>query len=179
MRVRLVRRPGQHGTRAYVEQYGEQLVCVRYRYDAAAGRRYKTIEIIVDEAPWQPKERELEELPQPHILDGPAPAALQAPQGMLEEVDAEAQRPSTFSTSQAVPSAKRPASDDTAKYAPNTLVGLRVAWGEIEVARQMRGARAAWREDIQLWQMPYSKALALGFADRIVGTIVELTATRR
>jgi hypothetical protein len=54
MRVRLVRRPGQHGTREYVEQYGDRLVCVRYRYDAAAGRRYKTIEIIVDEAPWAP-----------------------------------------------------------------------------------------------------------------------------
>jgi hypothetical protein len=54
MRVRLVRRPGQHGTREYIEQYGDRLICVRYRYDAAAGRRYKTIEIIVDEAPWAP-----------------------------------------------------------------------------------------------------------------------------
>lgn len=54
MRVRLVRRPGQHGTRAYVERYGNRLVCVRYRYDTAAGRRYKTVEIIVEEAPWAP-----------------------------------------------------------------------------------------------------------------------------
>jgi hypothetical protein len=54
MRVRLVRRPGQHGTGAYVKQYGDLLVCVRYRYDAQAKRRYKTIEIIVEEGPWEP-----------------------------------------------------------------------------------------------------------------------------
>jgi hypothetical protein len=55
MRVRLVRRPGQHGTRAYVEQYGDRLVCVRYRYDDGARRRYKTIELIVEEKEWEPK----------------------------------------------------------------------------------------------------------------------------
>jgi hypothetical protein len=30
------------------------LICVRYRYDRAAKRRYKTIEIIVEEGPWAP-----------------------------------------------------------------------------------------------------------------------------
>ncbi len=69
MRVRLVRRPGQHGTREYTEQYGDRLICVRYRYDATAGRRYKTIEIIVDEAPWAPPP-----------AAGPAPQPAGAPQ---------------------------------------------------------------------------------------------------
>jgi hypothetical protein len=54
MRVRLVRRPGQAGTKKYVDEYGEQLVCVRYRYDEVAKRRYTTVEIIVDEGPWAP-----------------------------------------------------------------------------------------------------------------------------
>lgn len=54
MRVRLVRRPGQHGTKRHVEQYGDRLVCVRYRYDEAGRRRFTTVEIIVDEAPWEP-----------------------------------------------------------------------------------------------------------------------------
>lgn len=54
MRVRLVRRPGQPGTKELVEQYGERLVCVRYRYDAAAGRRYKTAEIIIESSAWAP-----------------------------------------------------------------------------------------------------------------------------
>lgn len=56
MRVRLVRRPGQHGTKAFVEQYGERLICVRYRYDDTARRRYKTVELIVEQKEWVPKD---------------------------------------------------------------------------------------------------------------------------
>jgi len=37
-----------------VETYGDQLVCVRYRYDAERKRRYKTVELIIDEVNWQP-----------------------------------------------------------------------------------------------------------------------------
>ena len=29
-----------------VEQYGDALICVRYRYDAKARKQYKTVEII-------------------------------------------------------------------------------------------------------------------------------------
>jgi hypothetical protein len=54
MRVKLVRRPGQSGTKAYVAEYGDRLICVRYRYDIQRQRRYKTIEIIVEERPWAP-----------------------------------------------------------------------------------------------------------------------------
>jgi hypothetical protein len=36
------------------DRYGDQLVCVRYRYDAARQRRLKTIELIVEEVPWRP-----------------------------------------------------------------------------------------------------------------------------
>jgi len=52
MHVLAIRRPGQRGTQKLVALYGERLVCVRYRYDAASGRRYKTVELIVDQAPW-------------------------------------------------------------------------------------------------------------------------------
>jgi hypothetical protein len=31
-----------------------RLVCVRYRYDCARRKCYKTVELIVEEAPWQP-----------------------------------------------------------------------------------------------------------------------------
>lgn len=44
-------KPGQKGTRRLVEQYGESLVCVRYRYDVKRGVRLKTVEIIVEEKP--------------------------------------------------------------------------------------------------------------------------------
>ena len=40
---------GQNGTKQLLRQYGEQLVCVRYRYDKARLKRFKTVELIVDE----------------------------------------------------------------------------------------------------------------------------------
>jgi hypothetical protein len=50
--VRLTLKPGQRGTKQLVEEYGDRLVCVRYRYDAERRKRYKTVELIVDEADW-------------------------------------------------------------------------------------------------------------------------------
>ncbi|NOT61787.1 MAG: hypothetical protein HOP19_16355 [Acidobacteria bacterium] len=47
-------KPGQSGTKKFLSQYGERLVCVRYRYDALAGKRVKTVEIIVEENDWLP-----------------------------------------------------------------------------------------------------------------------------
>ena len=54
MRTRLVRRPGQHGTKDLVAQYGEQLICVRYRYDPIHKKRYKTVELIIETVEWSP-----------------------------------------------------------------------------------------------------------------------------
>lgn len=45
-------RPGERGTKRLVAKYGERLVRVRYRADAASRRRYKTVEIIEEELPW-------------------------------------------------------------------------------------------------------------------------------
>lgn len=55
MQTRLTLQPGQSSTKALVEQYGDRLVCVRYRYDAAHKRRVKTVELIVEEVPWEPR----------------------------------------------------------------------------------------------------------------------------
>jgi hypothetical protein len=49
MEIRTVRRPGEKGTQKLARQYGERLVCIRYRYDAARKKRFKTVELIVDE----------------------------------------------------------------------------------------------------------------------------------
>ena len=57
MRTRLHLKPGQRGTKRLSEQYGEQLVCVRYRYDDATKKRYKTVELIVDVAEWSPAKK--------------------------------------------------------------------------------------------------------------------------
>ena len=54
METRVTLRPGEKGTKALVAEYGHRLVCVRYRYDAAARVRYKTVELVVEQVPWDP-----------------------------------------------------------------------------------------------------------------------------
>ena len=54
MQTRLVLKPGQNGTKKWVEKYADKLVSVRYRYDEEKQKRYKTVEIIVEESAWTP-----------------------------------------------------------------------------------------------------------------------------
>ena len=53
-RTRLKLQPGMRGTKKLVTKYGDRLVCVRYRYDEAQGKRYKTVELIEEEVAWVP-----------------------------------------------------------------------------------------------------------------------------
>jgi hypothetical protein len=56
--LRIARRklqPGQAGTRKLLAEYDEKLVCVRYRYDAENQHQIKTVELVVEEKPWQPR----------------------------------------------------------------------------------------------------------------------------
>ncbi|MDZ4720749.1 MAG: hypothetical protein SH847_20020 [Roseiflexaceae bacterium] len=62
MRTRLVLKPGQRGTIKLVAEYGDRLICVRYRYDAERNRRLKTIELIVKETLVAPKEPAIDQL---------------------------------------------------------------------------------------------------------------------
>jgi len=55
MQVKSKLLPGENGTKGLLKQYGEQLVCVRYRYDQKRRKRYKTVELIVDEKDWMPE----------------------------------------------------------------------------------------------------------------------------
>src|SRR5205809_3466222 len=52
--VRLHLKPRQKGTKQLLAQYGDRLVCVRYRYDAQQEKRFKTVELIVAEREWDP-----------------------------------------------------------------------------------------------------------------------------
>lgn len=54
MKVKSTLTPGQKGTKQLTKEYGEQLICVRYRYDSSRLKRYKTVELIVDEQDWAP-----------------------------------------------------------------------------------------------------------------------------
>ena len=50
MEVKKKLNPGARGTKRYVEEYGDRLVCVRYRHDGVRKKRLTTVEIIVAEA---------------------------------------------------------------------------------------------------------------------------------
>lgn len=45
--------PGQPGTKKWLTKYGENLVCVRYRYDQERKVRTTTVELAVEESPWR------------------------------------------------------------------------------------------------------------------------------
>ena len=44
--------PGRPGTVKWVKKYGEALLYVRYRYDVQNSRKLKTVELIVENEPW-------------------------------------------------------------------------------------------------------------------------------
>lgn len=47
-------KPGQSGTQRWLQQHGDKLVMVRYRYDSESKTRQTTVEILVEETPWIP-----------------------------------------------------------------------------------------------------------------------------
>jgi hypothetical protein len=109
VRTRLILRPGQRGTKHLVAQYGDQLLYVRYRYDAQRRKRYKTVELIVNEVDWVP----------------PPPA-------------------------------------------PDTIVAVRVAWGEADLARAIKAAGGRWNRTQKVWELRYDQVIALHLIDRVV-----------
>lgn len=110
--ARLTLRPGQKGTKKLLTQYGERLIYVRYRYDEQKMKRYKTVELIVEEADW-------------------------------------------------IPPSKRPAGD--------TIVDIKVEWGEADVARQVKNAGGIWNAQKKVWELRYDQVVKCGLANRIVG----------
>ncbi len=44
---------GRKGSKRLFSEYGEQLICVRFRIDSARGKRYKTVELIIEERNWE------------------------------------------------------------------------------------------------------------------------------
>lgn len=47
-------KPGQPETKRLVSQYSQSLLNARYRYDLEQRKRFKTIELIIEESFWQP-----------------------------------------------------------------------------------------------------------------------------
>ena len=113
MRTRLKLKPGQRGTKKLLAEYGEQMVCVRYRYDAEHKRRLKTVELIVEEVAWEPRAK---------------------------------------------------------KIPDETVVGVRIEWGERELYYRVKAAGGSWNKELRVWELRYGQAIALGLETRIVHT---------
>ena len=41
-------------TKQLLAQYGDRLICVRYRYDAQREKRFKTVELLIADRAWEP-----------------------------------------------------------------------------------------------------------------------------
>lgn len=123
MEIRTVRRPGEKGTRKLLAQYGERLVCIRYRYDPARQKRLKTVELIVAEEDWRP--------PPPHPQEA-------RPTGLS---------PRRFYTRR---------------------VGIRLAYDEVELRRQIKALGGMWDPGERLWFVAEEHVRRLGLVQRVV-----------
>jgi hypothetical protein len=54
MEIMRVLRLGQNGIKQLLKEYGDNLQCVRYRYNYQTRKRYKTIELVISEQDRQP-----------------------------------------------------------------------------------------------------------------------------
>lgn len=52
--------------------------------------------------------------------------------------------------------------------APETMVGVKVDWGEVDVARAIKAAGGRWEPSLRLWKLRYDQVLALDLLDRLV-----------
>ncbi len=46
--------PGDPGTKKLMTEYGDELFCIRYRYDRVRQKSYKTVELIIESHDWIP-----------------------------------------------------------------------------------------------------------------------------
>lgn len=44
---------GQPGTKKWIDKYGRDLICVRYKYDPVKQKKFTTVELIAEERPSQ------------------------------------------------------------------------------------------------------------------------------
>jgi hypothetical protein len=104
-------KPGQKGTKQLLAEYGDRLICVRYRYGAQRKKRFKTVEILVAERDWEPPR---------------------------------------------------------SRFAPDQIVGLRIAFAEVAVRNRVKQAVGTWDPERRLCRLRYDRVATLGLTSRIV-----------
>ena len=146
MEARATLRPGQKGTKKLVTRFGDRLICVRYRYDTTRGKRFTTVELIVDESDWTASIPIAAEAAAPAPTESQTETAIQSPAGAPEEPYGE-------------PSVAQPG-----------LVGLRVGFKEMDLRQKVKAAGAKWDPERRLWMLRRDRAIELGLQDRIATT---------
>lgn len=58
MEITKTLQPGDMGSKELFAKYGDRLICVRYRIDHNLKRRYKTVELIVEDKPYVSNRRQ-------------------------------------------------------------------------------------------------------------------------
>ncbi len=57
----------------------------------------------------------------------------------------------------------------------DTLLSLRVEYGEVEIGKAVRAAGGEWYPDQKVWKLPHKAIAALGLTDRIISEREEKT----
>jgi hypothetical protein len=144
MEVGTTRGPGQKGTKRLQARFGDRLLYVRYRYDRDAGRRFTTVEIIIDSQPW---------VPRAVLLDAPPASVARAGQALPS--------PPCAPEREANGPAHLP-------IEPRATVGLRIGYHESELRAQVKAAGGKWDRERGGWIIAERRARALRLQDRIV-----------
>ena len=104
-------KPGRPGTKKWLDKYGDDLLYVRYKYDAQNQKKYITVELIAESQTWEPNKK-------------------------LRH--------------------------------PNKIVKIKVAYGEVDIGKQIRSLGAIWNRKEKVWEILLRHVIALGLEDRIV-----------
>jgi hypothetical protein len=143
MEARATLRPGQKGTKKLVTRFGDRLICVRYRYDTMRGKRFTTVELIVDESDWTASIPIAAEAAPPVPTESPTETAIETPAGATRVSCGE-------------PSVAKP-----------DLVGLRVGYKETDLRQKVKAVGAKWDPGRRLWMLRRDRAIGLGLQERI------------
>lgn len=149
--------PSQRGAQRWVQHYGQQLVCVRYRDDLHQGRRVVTVELQVDARPLcaLPEEDDVPPVAMPPAeVCAPAPA----PQPGAPQPDAPLSPPEPSG-----PISRH----HVAPVWPQQRVAVRIGRNESALLQRARQAGARWEPDLSMWKMSRAQAEACGLTARI------------
>lgn len=181
MQVKLTLRPGQPGTVRLTEKYGERLVAVRYRYDQATQKRYKTVELIettVDwsqgkETPWEETHpaHEPEASPHPPPQEPASPQTIEAKEPPKTNETPQDKKPATqpavpkeqATSHQPSVTSKHPSTSPKANTPESGgFCSLIIPMGDWELLEFVEARGGFWCTERRAWRVPSQLVKKLG-----------------